>query len=379
MTHDPRNRRLEYLNNVNDDEFFNIVDASIDYLNYPSAVKEAFRRHYPSATDFTTAIDNGASIYPLDIGIKQKGNKLRLVKKIAENIDAAIASNADTKSEVEVVVIKEAEQTSSSAGNVVLPRQALAKIDEIDNDQKMECAQGGDGKSNEEEVGNLEKQVEELRNSVNEKNGSSATLSQESTDAQQDIEKDKNSETALSLEVTDLDVLTAKGRLLNTKEKEHQQITSKDILAVKETEKHLDEPEEENKHKEDSKNTYNSFNSFSLSQSKERGAKVQTQSVEIERLTKQNAAEQLANAYPYQSTTAGTAVNERTATNTELEPLNRAGSVAVRQSSSVCPQCKRDGDKIPHSGMTDFAGGEMNPEDPGSYSNINTLYSMAQW
>merc|ERR1712154_158270 len=65
------------------------------------------------------------------------------------------------------------------------------------------------------------KQVEDLKNSVNEKNESTAKLTQELTDAQQEIEKYKNNEAALNSEVDSLKETVAKEQeLMNTKQKE---------------------------------------------------------------------------------------------------------------------------------------------------------------
>merc|ERR1712176_1709443 len=73
-----------------------------------------------------------------------------------------------------------------------------------------------------------EKQVEDLKNSVNEKNESTAQLTQELTDAQQEIEKYKNNEAALNSEVESLKETVAKEQeLMNTKQKEFNEEMNK--------------------------------------------------------------------------------------------------------------------------------------------------------
>merc|ERR1712154_382700 len=76
-----------------------------------------------------------------------------------------------------------------------------------------------------------------LKISVNEKNESTAQLTQELTDAQQEIEKYKNNEAALNSEVESLKETVAKEQeLMNTKQKEfNDEMHKKVVKQLKES------------------------------------------------------------------------------------------------------------------------------------------------
>ena len=99
--------------------------------------------------------------------------------------------------------------------------EAAAETKKIAAKKKNKKQQLEEEKLNEEKVANLEKQIEDLNDIINEKNEKSAKLSEELTEAQQEIKKYENNENVLKLEMAQIK------ELLNNKEKEYQEIIAK--------------------------------------------------------------------------------------------------------------------------------------------------------
>merc|ERR1719361_2850803 len=152
--------------------------------------------------------------------LEEECSQVTAAKEAAsKEVESLKADNAKQAEELKML------QSSSSAAD----EESRGKIEKLENEvASLQSEKEEESKQNEERVQTLEAQAATLKESINAKNDEAAQLSSNLTDAQQEIEKYKNSESALGSEVSSLkEQLASSQDTMSAKEKEYQESMDK--------------------------------------------------------------------------------------------------------------------------------------------------------